>query len=329
MIYIEGVGFDPRQNLATEQFIFDRLDPAESYLMLWQNDNAIIVGKHQNTFAELNLEAVRTEGITVVRRLSGGGAVYHDLGNLNFTFITDHDGQNALSFRRFCLPVVETLSRLGIDARVDGRNDMTVDGRKFSGNAQYVKRGRVMHHGTLLLSSDLEKVHRVLSTAPDRIESKAYQSVRSRVTNLQEHLDRPLSIDELKDELLATLREKSPLTRYTLSPDDLAAIDRLRAERYDRWEWNYGVSPAFAIHKSRRIEGCGKLDIYMNVEKGIIRDIRFYGDYFSLDEDDRLRDTLVGLPLEREAVERAIAPLPLDRYFGGISIGPFVQALCE
>ena len=329
MIYLEGPGVDPRQNLAVEQYIFDRMDPRASYLMLWQNDNAVIVGKHQNTFEEVNPEAVRREGTAVVRRLSGGGAVYHDLGNLNYTFITDHEGGNALSFARFCRPVIDTLRRLGLDAQIDGRNDMTVDGRKFSGNAQYIRHGRVMHHGTLLIASDLDRMQRLLSTASGEIRSKAYRSVHSRVINLAEALGRPLPLETLKAALLDTLRAALPLTRYNLTPADLLAIEEIRRARYDRWEWNYGVSPDAQLRKSRRIEGCGRLDIHLDLHRGRIARIAFYGDYFAIEADDHpLRRALTGCPLDRAALMEALAPFDLARYFGGIDREAFLEALC-
>ena len=153
--YLDLMTTDPSYNLAMEQYVFDCLPRDRMYFMLWQNDNAIIVGKYQNTIAEINEEAVRERGIRVVRRLSGGGAVYHDMGNLNFTFITDVGESNALDLKLFCEPVVRTLATLGVKAEVNGRNDITIDGKKFSGNSQYIRQGRVMHHGTIIFPYSL------------------------------------------------------------------------------------------------------------------------------------------------------------------------------
>ena len=181
--YLDLMTTDPSYNLAMEQYVFDCLPRDRMYFMLWQNDNAIIVGKYQNTIAEINEEAVRERGIRVVRRLSGGGAVYHDMGNLNFTFITDVGESNALDLKLFCEPVVRTLATLGVKAEVNGRNDITIDGKKFSGNSQYIRQGRVMHHGTIMFDSDLSVVSEALRVDPTKIQTKGIRSVRSRVTN--------------------------------------------------------------------------------------------------------------------------------------------------
>ena len=185
MYYLESTKTDPSWNLALEQYVFDVLGPRDDCFMLWQNDNTIVVGKHQNTLEEINTDYVKEHGVTVVRRLSGGGAVYHDLGNLNFTFVAENRFGSEFDFSTFCRPVVDALRSLGVPAEINGRNDMTIEGRKFSGNAQYMKKGRIMHHGTLMYDSDLEAVSRALNVKPDKIESKGLKSVRSRVTNIR------------------------------------------------------------------------------------------------------------------------------------------------
>ena len=194
--YLDLTTTDPHWNLALEQYVFDRLPRDRSYFLLWQNDRSVIIGKHQNTPAEIDLPYVEAQGIQVVRRLSGGGAVYHDLGNLNFTFITDGEGAGTLDFALFCRPVVRVLESFGVSAQISGRNDITVCGKKFSGNSQYTREGRVMHHGTILFDSDLDAVTRALRVDEEKIRSKGVPSVRSRVTNLKEHLppDVPVSL---------------------------------------------------------------------------------------------------------------------------------------
>ena len=199
MIYIESESFDPHFNLALEQYVFDNLDKNENYFMLWQNDNAIIVGKHQNTVAEINAEYTKENNIKVVRRLSGGGAVYHDLGNLNFTFIVSAGGgYEQFNFSDFCKPIIELLNSLGVNAVLNGRNDMSIEGKKFSGNSQYAKRGRIMHHGTIMFDSDLDIVGNSLVVSKDKIQSKGVTSIRSRVTNIKPHMQTDVSIEEFK-----------------------------------------------------------------------------------------------------------------------------------
>lgn len=196
MMYIRSSSTDPYFNLALEQYVFDFLPKTKAYFMLWQNDNTIVVGKHQNTVGEINVSFVKEHGIHVVRRLSGGGAVYHDLGNVNYTFIMDAGKSNELDISAFCKPVVDALRSLGITAEISGRNDITIDGKKFSGNSQYLKDGRMMHHGTIMYNSDLDTVEKALCVSKDKIISKGINSVRSRVTNIAEHMEKIISTEE-------------------------------------------------------------------------------------------------------------------------------------
>ena len=234
--YLDLMTTDPSYNLAMEQYVFDCLPRDRMYFMLWQNGNAIIVGKYQNTISEINEEAVRERGIRVVRRLSGGGAVYHDMGNLNFTFITDADGSGTLDMKLFCEPVVRTLAALGVKAEVNGRNDITIDGKKFSGNSQYLRQGRVMHHGTLMFDSDLSVVGEALRVDPTKIQTKGIRSVRSRVTNVAEHLPERVTLPEFRRILLENILRENPGEEYPLTPDDLAAVEKLRDnEKFRAW----------------------------------------------------------------------------------------------
>ena len=182
MIFIESDCHDPYFNLAMEQYVFDRLPREEDYFMLWPNENTIVVGKYQNTAAEVNASFVREHKIPVARRLSGGGAVYHDLGNINYTFITDAQKGSRLNFEKFCRPLVRVLQSLGVPAQVSGRNDVTIEGMKCSGSSQYIREGRIMHHGTILFDSDLDVLGKALIVPEDKIVSKGVASVRSRVT---------------------------------------------------------------------------------------------------------------------------------------------------
>ena len=324
--YLESSSTDPYFNLALEQYVFDRLPRSQSYFMLWQNNNTIVIGKHQNTFSEINGAYVKAHGVRVARRLSGGGAVYHDLGNLNFTFITDYQGQE-FDFATFCRPVVRALEDLGVPVCLSGRNDMTIQGKKFSGNAQYIKQGRIMHHGTLMFDSNLDAVEQALQVSRDKLQSKGVPSVRSRVTNIRPFLSRPMTTREFWDHLRDFLDREHGLEPYALTEVDLGAVRQLRDSVYARWDWNYGQSPAYQIEKRRRIEGCGEIQVCLDADEGVIRAISFYGDYFGLQDSKLLAQKLVGVRLEEAALRQAIRPVALDNYFHGITPDAFCALL--
>ncbi len=327
--YLDLTTTDPSYNLAMEQYVFDCLPRDRMYFMLWQNDNAIIVGKYQNTLSEINLEAVERRGIRVVRRLSGGGAVYHDMGNLNFTFITDAASGTALDMKLFCQPVVRTLAALGVHAEVNGRNDITIDGKKFSGNSQYLRQGRVMHHGTIMFNSDLSVVSEALQVDPTKFQTKGVRSVRSRVTNVADHLDRPVSLPEFRRILLENILRENPGQPYPLTPKDLAAVEKLREERYAAWDWNYGQSPACTVLRRRRVEGCGLVEAYISVDSGLISAIAFRGDFFSAVEPEELAPRFVGRTPDQAGFAAALEGVDVSRYFAGLQNDQLIEILCQ
>lgn len=327
--YLDLTTTDPSYNLAMEQYVFDCLPRDRMYFMLWQNDNSIIVGKYQNTLSEINLEAVERRGIRVVRRLSGGGAVYHDMGNLNFTFITDAASGTALDMKLFCQPVVRTLAALGVHAEVNGRNDITIDGKKFSGNSQYLRQGRVMHHGTIMFNSDLSVVSEALQVDPTKFQTKGVRSVRSRVTNVADHLDRPVSLPEFRRILLENILRENPGQPYPLTPEDLAAVEKLREERYAAWDWNYGQSPACTVLRRRRVEGCGLVEAYISVDSGLISAIAFRGDFFSAVEPEELVPRFVGRTPDQAGFAAALEGVDVSRYFAGLQNDQLIEILCQ
>jgi lipoate-protein ligase A len=329
MIYIESKSFDPHFNLAMEQFVFDDMDRSEGYFLLWQNANTIVVGKNQNTIAEINQKFVDEHHVNVVRRLSGGGAVYHDLGNLNFTVIVSkQNNMGDFDFARFCLLIVGALKRLGVKAEINGRNDITINGKKFSGNSQYIKQGRIMHHGCLLYNSDLSMVAQSLKVSKDKIASKGIKSVASRVTNIVDCMPQKLPLQAFKDAIVEELMAKEKnVKRHEFTPEELVAIKKIQKERYDTWEWNYGRSPKYDIVKERYIDGCGKFEIHMNVKDGIIEQFDIFGDYFGNGDKADIIKILTGVKINRESVSKALADVDLEKYFHNMPKDTFVDII--
>ena len=327
-LYIESRNTDPRYNLALEQVVFDRLDRGSSYCMLWRNDNAVIVGKHQNTSAEINAAFVNAHNISVVRRLSGGGAVYHDLGNLNYTFIADNDG--AVNFAAFCRPVQQALASFGVPAEISGRNDMTAEGKKISGNAQYMRDSRIMHHGTLLYDSNLEVLCDALHVTGDKIESRGIKSVKSRVTNIRPFMKADMPVTEFRAALRRYLFDAFDMQEYILSAGEEAEVEKLKDSVYSQWSWNYGASPPYNIRKARRIEGCGNIEILLDVGKGgIINHIVFYGDFFGNDDPIALAEILKGRHYEYNELAETVSAMDISRYFHNLDTDNFLSVLFE
>ncbi|MDD3395236.1 MAG: lipoate--protein ligase [Anaerotignum sp.] len=327
MVYLKSPSTDPAFNLALEQFVFDNMDRSKEYFMLWQNNNAVIVGKNQNTFGEVNPKVVEERGVKVIRRLSGGGAVYHDLGNLNFTFIMDAKEASDLDIKLFCQPVASLLQKLGADAQVNGRNDITIEGKKFSGNSQYLKEGRIMHHGTIMFHSDLDVVAAVLNVAGDKFQSKAAKSVKSRVTNVKPYLKEDLTLEDFQEQLVAYVFGDMPVEIYELTEKDIAEIEKIKAERYAQWDWNYGKSPEYSVQKERRIDGCGKIEAHMNTKDGRIVEVKFYGDFFGVCDHAELSKALEGCELKRETLEKTLKNAEIEKYFHGLSVEQFIDIL--
>ena len=326
MNYLNLKTTDPAFNLAVEEYVFDYLPRDRMYVMLWQNDNAIIIGKNQNTLAEINEAYVKEQGIRVVRRLSGGGAVYHDMGNLNFTVIADAQGEN-LDFGRFCALVVKTLQRLGVKAEINGRNDMTIDGKKFSGNAQYLRQGRVMHHGTILFDSNASVLANALKVDEAKIQAKGVKSVRSRVTNVRPCLPVDMTLPQFRQVLLDTILEDEPGEEYILTDKDLEVVEKLKKDRYDTWEWNYGHSPECTLHKKARVEGCGTVEAFITLREGKISQIVFKGDFFGVGDPEQLANLLIGCRPDRASLEERLSQTEVSRYFMGLTAPQLLDIL--
>lgn len=320
MLFIDnGNCHDPSWNLALEEYALRHLAGEHDFLLFYINEPSIIIGKNQNTAEEVNAEYVERAGIHVVRRLSGGGAVYHDLGNLNFSFITKDDGKSFHNFRKFTEPVVEALRKLGVDAELSGRNDLQVGERKISGNAQFASKGVMFSHGTLLFDSEIDAIVSALNVNPAKFESKATKSVRSRVANIAEFLQEPLTMAQFRAFILESIfGSASDIPEYRLTQADLAAVQKLADERYRSWDWNYGRSPKFNVRQVKRLEGAGTYDVRLFVEGGLIAEASVFGDFFGTGELSDVTDKLIGVKYDADSVANALQDVDLTVYFGPV-----------
>lgn len=318
MIYIKNDDNRPQFNLALEQYVFENLDQFDEIFLLWINEPSIIVGKNQNTIQEINLDYIKENNINVVRRLSGGGAVYHDYGNLNYTIISKSKNTSAFNFEAFSQPVIEVLADLGIKAEFTGRNDITIDGQKFCGNAQYMRKDRVLHHGAMLFDTDLTVLGNALKVSKDKIASKGIKSVRSRVTNIIDHLEEKITIEDFKELLLNHMFKGMGIEEYKLTEKDYKNINKLMEKRYNTWEWNFGESPKFNIEKSRRYPA-GKIETKIDVKDGIIKSMKIYGDFFGGGEISVVEDKFKGVKYKEDEIEKILDEIDIGYYFTKIT----------
>lgn len=328
MIRVINNSLNPYFNLALEEYLLKEFDHGDDIFMLWQNSPAIIVGRNQNTWDEINHTFVKEHKIAVVRRLTGGGAVYHDLGNLNFTFIARGQRKEHYDFASFARPVVAALRSLGVAAEFAGRNDILVAGKKVSGNAQYRYGDSVLHHGTLLFDSDINNLVRALHVSPEKFVSKGVTSVRSRVTNIKEHLPVPLEMKGFQAALVKAVfqAEDGQNMEYSLSGSDIARVEELVRTKYGTWDWNYGASPGYGLRKSGHFEW-GKMEVLLDIEDGLIAACKIYGDFFGRKDISELERYLVNLPFQENALMQALDGIDLSSYINGLDRGSMVRLI--
>lgn len=326
MLYVENDDQrDPKINLAIEEFLLKHVQIEQPILLFYINEPSVIIGRNQNTLEEIDPDYVKENQIHLVRRLSGGGAVYHDLGNLNFSFVTP--GQEGLhNFERFTEPVIQVLQSLGLDAQLRGRSDIFAEDRKISGNAQYASQGRMFSHGTLLFNTDLEVMLKAINPRQVNIESSAVQSVRNFVANIQELQPGIKSIEDLRAAIIQGIFQSSPVEDYKLSQEDWQNIYRISQERYQTWEWNVGRSPNFNIKKSNRFN-IGKVDLRIAVDKGHIQSIKIFGDFLGNQDIKSLELSLIGVRYDPDALTLALNDINIEPYFGGLAKEDFLKLL--
>ena len=327
MLCIKHYSTDPYFNIATDEYIFRHID--EDCFMLWRNDNAIIIGKHQNANAEINADYVKEKGIKVVRRLSGGGAVYHDLGNLNFSFTrTSDNSSDMVDFRRYTKPILEVLKDLGVeDAKFEGRNDLTIGGKKFSGNAEHIFKNKVLHHGTLLFSSEMRDVSGALKVNPLKYKDRAVKSVPKRVTNINSHLKEDISLEQFTDKIMDYILANYENARmYEFTEEDFRAIEKIKQEKYGKWEWNFGYSPDYNFKQGVRSDG-GLIEMNMNVSEGNIKEVKIQGDFFHLRDIEPIEKALQGTKHNEDEIRKVLKKFDLKEYFKDVTENDLVAAM--
>lgn len=299
----ESHSFDPHYNLAVEQYLLETVGEDEIVLYLWQNENTVVIGRNQNPWKECRTALLNEEGGTLARRLSGGGAVFHDLGNLNFTFLVS---QAQYDLQRQLSVICQAVNALGVRAEISGRNDILAEGRKFSGNAFYKNGKQAYHHGTLLVCADMEKLGRYLSPSKAKLQSKGVDSVRSRVMNLTE-LQPDITIPALKAALAAAFAQVyggavEQISEETLDSTLIAAL----TEKNGSWQWLYGQKLPFSFACEGRF-AWGGVQVELQVENGIIRSAKVYSDAMDWQLAPRLEEMLTGCPFEKAEMEARMA----------------------
>lgn len=317
---------DIRDNLATEQYLMNSPRVQLPMMLFYIERPCIIVGRNQNTLEEVNQSYCLDHDIKITRRLSGGGAMYQDLGNLCFSFIVPSDRARFGNFKQLVNPVLTALHEMGArQAVVTGRNDIEIEGYKFSGNAMYSRQGRTFSHGTLMYHVDTAVVAQALRVPKDKIASKGIKSVRARVTNIEPYLDKSfqgLTTGQFRDELIKKIWHVSQLSeiadqQYHLNSKDRSAIAKLRHRLYDNWDWVYGQSPDFTVKKRQHFTG-GTIDARFLVQNGHIQSVKIYGDFFGTADVTEVEEALKGIPYHPTVIENTLVRLPLNSYFMGI-----------
>jgi lipoate-protein ligase A len=316
--FVTFMGTDAYTNIATDTWLLNNLNSKEPVFALWQNNNAIIVGQNQNTFGEVNQDFVDEHNIEVVRRVTGGGAVYHDLGNLNFTLFVPIESAANVDFKKFSEPVLKALHTLGIPAEASGRNDLLVNGKKISGVAQRYANGYLMHHGTLLFDSNVDTMVRSLNVADEKFISKAAKSVRSRVGMIKDAAPEGLTLQDFWDAVQYELTDHGKDKEIVLTPAQKQEIIRLTADKFSTWDWNYGRSPEFNFNNHAKYDG-GIIEVQVQVDAGIIQDINFTGDFLGLRDWREIKDQFIGLPFETAEIKPVFERNHEGQYFGNIT----------
>lgn len=322
MIIIKNKSFDPYFNIAAEEYFIKTAK--EPMIMLWRNGPAVIVGVNQNTAAEVNREYCEENGIAVVRRLTGGGAVFHDKGNINYTYIEKNDSTKFSNYSLFTKDIIDYLKTLGLCATLSGRNDVLIGDKKIMGNAQCVKCGNIMHHGCILYSADLSRLSKALNVSRAKIESKGIKSVSSRVVNIADCLKQNLSSDDFLKGLECFLEKRYNCKARELSTLEKEKIEAIKSEKYLLFDWNFGSSPDYSFEKSEKFP-FGIVSVRFNVHSGVITDLKIEGDFFGSEDIHVLEEKIKGTKHSSSSLEAVLKGVPTDLFIKGCKSSDLIK----
>ena len=325
MKYIETSWDIPYYNFALEDYLLNEAEE-DDYVFFYIHKPSIIVGKYQNTIEEVNKDFIDENNIIVARRLSGGGAVYHDHGNLNFSFVHKATKKDVNNFKKFTKPVVDALQELGLNSHLSGRNDILIDDKKISGNAQYFTNDRLLHHGTLLYDSEMSNLVKALKVKELKIKSKGIKSIKSRVANISDFLNKKIPIEDFKEYLLKSFYESRDIEKYELDDKALSYIERKVKDKYSTWDWNWGKSPNYEIQKIDKFP-FGILDTRIDIKNGVISKCKIYGDYFSKKDIANLENSLIGLKYDKDELLKSEEVVKINDYFDDIKYTDYIDYL--
>ncbi len=304
MKYIKTDYDIPYYNMALEEYIMNNDDFDDEYVFFYIHRPSVIIGKYQNAMSEVNMKYIEQNDIILARRISGGGAVYHDEGNLNFSFIC-HKTSDKIDFGPFVLPVINALRDLGLDATLSGRNDLLLDGKKFGGNAQHISGDKVLSHGTVMVDVNVENMTMALNVDPEKFISKGISSVRSRVANLNDKLNEKMTAESMREYLLSEFVKNTSIEEYCLTEKDISAVEDLVRNKFSTWQHNFGGKASFGTTKKKKLPA-GLLEVSYEAKGGIISKISVTGDYFANCDISILENALVGIPLKYEDIVDAV-----------------------
>lgn len=327
MIYINSNSTSPYFNFALEEYLLTKKDlPEDKIFLFWRTSPTVMVGRYQNTYNEINEKYIKENNINVVRRNSGGGAIYTDNGAWQFTFIDKNYKEDSISFEKFTRPIIEALKRENIDASFNSRNDLLINNKKFSGNAQYRKNNAILHHGSILFNTDIKSMVESLTVAEDKIIAKGIKSVRERVINVSEVMKDDISSEDFKDIMLNSLLKNS--TTYTLTEKDLEKINKIKEEKFESWDWNYGKNPLFNINKLKRFEG-GRVDFKLDIKNGIIKNCCIEGDFFANKDISTLERALLNCKYMKDDINNVLEKIKAENYFHKITKDNLLECLID